>query len=320
MNQTLTICLITKNEGLNIKPFLASFSDLSNNFIIVDTGSTDETVSIAIEENIEVHHFDWCDDFSMARNFCLSKVKTPWVMMVDADQRISDESIKILKSCFKETSSSVDVFYLKSTFNNTSIFLPKIWRSNLNLKYIYPVHEYLSFEGKSIKSTNCEAIIENTPQDDYRKSRKKYISIMEKYITENGEDLHLLYYLVSDNNYLGDYQKVLSWAARYLSNNPQDDCEISRVLFRCASALINTGNSKKAKKILRQSIKLDSKNVESYLSLGDIFYKEGKIEQAQKCYKELINKKNIVNPNFYNNSQTIQQQAIKKLSSLRENQ
>jgi glycosyltransferase involved in cell wall biosynthesis len=77
--------MIVKNEQALLGACLKTIKDFVDHIIIVDTGSTDDTVEIALRHGAEVHFFDWCNDFSAARNYALSFVKTPWTLWLDAD-------------------------------------------------------------------------------------------------------------------------------------------------------------------------------------------------------------------------------------------
>jgi glycosyltransferase involved in cell wall biosynthesis len=66
--QTISLCMIVKNEEKNIDECLESFSGLFDELIIVDTGSTDHTKAVAKKHGAIVHDFPWINDFSAARN------------------------------------------------------------------------------------------------------------------------------------------------------------------------------------------------------------------------------------------------------------
>jgi len=69
----LSLAMIVKNEARCLARCLRSVQKIANEIIIVDTGSTDRTGEIANEHGTKVFHFDWCDDFSAARNFALAQ-------------------------------------------------------------------------------------------------------------------------------------------------------------------------------------------------------------------------------------------------------
>jgi tetratricopeptide (TPR) repeat protein len=54
--------------------------------LVLDTGSTDDTVSISKVCGAEVHHFAWVDDFSAARNRSLELARAEWALILDADE------------------------------------------------------------------------------------------------------------------------------------------------------------------------------------------------------------------------------------------
>ena len=70
---------------------LASVNELLDEIIIVDTGSTDETKTIAKRFTDKVYDFKWIDDFSAARNFSLSFASCDYIMWLDADDIIKNE-------------------------------------------------------------------------------------------------------------------------------------------------------------------------------------------------------------------------------------
>lgn len=94
----ITLSMIVKNEEATLATCLRSIKDWVDEIRIVDTGSTDGTIDIAKSFNAEVRHFDWCDDFSAARNYSLSLVSTPWTLWLDADDLVLNPEV-IAASC-----------------------------------------------------------------------------------------------------------------------------------------------------------------------------------------------------------------------------
>ena len=96
---------IAKNEAKNIARSLDSIKDAVDELILVDTGSTDNTVDIFKSYGGMVFFQDWQDDFSAPRNYALSKATGDWIIILDADESFSKETrqnIKaVLESCSK---------------------------------------------------------------------------------------------------------------------------------------------------------------------------------------------------------------------------
>jgi|GEM_PF-466750 len=85
---TLSLCMIVKNEAHNLPACLESLDGLPTEIIVVDTGSTDDTVEVARRYGAQVYHFPWIDDFAAARNESLRHATGEWVMWFDADFRL----------------------------------------------------------------------------------------------------------------------------------------------------------------------------------------------------------------------------------------
>ena len=84
----ISAALIVKNEEAVLRDCLESIKDHVSEIVIVDTGSTDDTVAIAKEYTDKVYTFLWIDDFAAARNFALDKTKGDWILSIDADETL----------------------------------------------------------------------------------------------------------------------------------------------------------------------------------------------------------------------------------------
>ncbi len=88
MLPTLGLCIIAKNGADTLRGCLESVQGLVSHSVVVDTGSTDATASIAKECGARVIHFPWRGDFASARNTALDAIGTDWVLVLDADEEL----------------------------------------------------------------------------------------------------------------------------------------------------------------------------------------------------------------------------------------
>lgn len=107
----VTILIPVKNEEKNLPGCLENIKAFRN-VVIVDSGSTDRTLEIAAEFGREVVQFRWNGQFPKKRNWVLRnyEFKTPWVMFLDADERITEGWLKEAEDKLKAASSDVDAF------------------------------------------------------------------------------------------------------------------------------------------------------------------------------------------------------------------
>lgn len=97
----ISLCMIVKNEEELLSKCLEKIVPHINEIIIVDTGSTDKTKEIAHQFTDRIYDFEWCNDFSIARNFSISKASNDWILVLDADEIVTDFDQDILKSLEK---------------------------------------------------------------------------------------------------------------------------------------------------------------------------------------------------------------------------
>jgi tetratricopeptide (TPR) repeat protein len=100
----LSLCMIVKNEEASLPQALSSVKEVVDEMIILDTGSTDRTAEIAKEFGASVYHFEWCNDFSAARNEALKYVQGQWVLVLDADEVLTPEIVPEMKQAIKSNS------------------------------------------------------------------------------------------------------------------------------------------------------------------------------------------------------------------------
>lgn len=102
--------MIVKNEELALPKCLGSVKGVVDEMVVLDTGSCDRTPEIAREFGARVYHFEWCNDFSAARNESLKYVQGDWVLVLDADEVLVPEIVPTLKQAIKRDSRSGDSF------------------------------------------------------------------------------------------------------------------------------------------------------------------------------------------------------------------
>jgi glycosyltransferase involved in cell wall biosynthesis len=88
----ISIIILTHNEEANLPMTLVSLESLNADIFIVDSGSTDNTVSIAEKAGCYVVNRQW-KTYSEQLNWAIENlpIKTQWVMRLDADERLTPE-------------------------------------------------------------------------------------------------------------------------------------------------------------------------------------------------------------------------------------
>src|SRR5215813_4994705 len=97
---TLSVCIITLNEEANLARTLKSVKDIADEIVLVDSGSTDATVSIAQSFGAKVFVEPW-KGFARQKNSALAKAGCDWILSVDADEEVSPELAAGIKALLR---------------------------------------------------------------------------------------------------------------------------------------------------------------------------------------------------------------------------
>lgn len=96
----LSIIIITKNEALNIRECIEAVK-WADEIIVVDSGSTDDTVAICREFTPHVYIHDW-PGFGIQKNRALDYASKDWVLSLDADERVTPELRAEIEATMRE--------------------------------------------------------------------------------------------------------------------------------------------------------------------------------------------------------------------------
>lgn len=92
--ETVCLCMIVKDEEDSILSCISSASHLVDEIVVVDTGSKDRSVQLALEAGARVFSFPWSGDFAQARNYALAQSSSNWILVLDADEVLGQVTVK----------------------------------------------------------------------------------------------------------------------------------------------------------------------------------------------------------------------------------
>ena len=99
----LSVLILTKNEEKNIYDCIQSCIPVADEVIVIDDGSTDQTISIAESLGAKVISHPLNSDWAQQRRFAIEQATSEWILFVDADERVSEElHASILKAVAQE--------------------------------------------------------------------------------------------------------------------------------------------------------------------------------------------------------------------------
>ena len=106
MKNNINVVIYTHNEEKNINDCINSAKLLTDKIILVDMESTDKTVEIAKSLKVTVFNFPKSNYVEPAREFGIKKSETDWILILDADERITKELADEIKSAIRNSQLS----------------------------------------------------------------------------------------------------------------------------------------------------------------------------------------------------------------------
>ena len=289
---TLGLCMIVKNEEEVLGRCLQSAQKICDEFIIVDTGSSDNTMNIALSFGAKVYSFPWNFDFSAARNFSFSLSAADYILWLDADDIITEENQKKLLNLKKSLDGTVDTYFLRydAAFdeygNATSFFFrERIVRRSANFLWHGPVHETI---GINSNSQRCDDIsITHLRSHNERRGRNLFI-FAHSFAHGMIPDERQKYYFARELSDSGLYDTAASVFEDFLLGNgwAEDKIGACRSLAFCFQKL---GNRNKRLSALLRSFDFAPPRPEICCDLGLLFVEEKNWSQAVFWFKLAIN-------------------------------
>lgn len=156
--KTLSVTIICKDEEVNLARLLPKLG-FADQVVVVDTGSTDNSVDIA-KRYADVYFYRWRNDFAKARNFAISKATGDYVLWLDCDDDLSGAAIAAIKLWLNDDKQQQDFVYLKYRMGASSQFW--FWRERIvrrcpQCRFKGFIHEAISPFGQT-HYLRCEVI------------------------------------------------------------------------------------------------------------------------------------------------------------------
>ncbi|MBY4598950.1 glycosyltransferase family 2 protein [bacterium BD-1] len=155
----LTGVVVTRDEGDRIARCLRPMLALCREVIVLDSGSTDDTVAIARALGAQVEHQEWLG-YASQKNIAISRASQPWVLLLDADEWLEAPAQQALRALFETGAvDAADAWLLRRRAHFLGHRMrgggfarepvPRLFRRHLRHE-IRPVHERLDTRGQRV--------------------------------------------------------------------------------------------------------------------------------------------------------------------------
>ncbi len=199
--------MIVRNESAVIQRCLNSVKPLIDHWVIVDTGSSDDTCSIIDDEMSdipgELHHRQWVNfGHNRTELLALAEGKADYLFVVDADMivHIDDSFSKELTADSYHVSYSGDLSYYQKL----------LVKSSFAWQYIGVTHEYIHSFETSASEVLPHLVVEHKCDGGMRNNKfERDIKLLLRTIDENPDDARSVFYLAQTYRDIGNYRLAI---------------------------------------------------------------------------------------------------------------
>ncbi|MBI4799340.1 MAG: glycosyltransferase, partial [Desulfarculus sp.] len=152
---TISLCMMVKNEETRLPTALKSAAPWVDEIIVVDTGSTDDTVRIAQGFGAKIYHHPWEHSFSKHRNQTIGYATGDWLLILDADEELDPATAHWLHRVVFDPEVTAFFFELHNQLKDggeSFILHPRLFRNFKGFHYEGQVHNRPVFDGPAAKA------------------------------------------------------------------------------------------------------------------------------------------------------------------------
>ena len=323
----ISLCMIVKNEEFFLKRCIESAKGLVDEIIILDTGSTDDTVPIAKSLNAKIYNFEWCNDFSAARNESIKYAKHKWILFLDADETVDSSCFDELKHLTKK--SNIPTAYEFRVVSDTGSQNPnesrviRMFTNGFDISFKNKVHEQITSSikdlGAKILRTNAKIVHDGYNEEfvDQKEKQERNIPLLKQMMEEEPGFYYWPYNL--GISYMAIGQNDLG--IKYLKESYKDDLHInikSAILNLLGGIYKTEGDWPEVKSHAEKSVNMVKNQFLGHLLLIEYHNHFKNYEDSLKCIDMILSqyKNLIINGSDLNNDLNINLLSLKKMKAI----
>lgn len=303
----VSLCMIVRDEEMHLGRCLASVKPVVDEMVIVDTGSADRSVDIAVAFGAKVYSFVWADDFSAARNFALSKAAGQVILVMDADEVLAERDYDAIRKASRQ-SADKPVAWSVTTHNYTSRVESEGWQANdgsyaaveqgdgwypsrkvrlfpnaASIRFLGDIHEMVEpdLRKQGIRIEQAPFVVHHygeLAESDRRAKQMRYYQMGMAKLAEHPDDTIAMVEVAIQAGELGLFDEALELWDRLLERG----VSTRDVHFNRGYALMGLGRYEQAAESSGEALKLDPEHKESAYNMAVCLLNLGRAVEAQQ--------------------------------------
>jgi glycosyltransferase involved in cell wall biosynthesis len=285
----ITCCMIVKNEEAFLRKCLESVKPYVDEIVIVDTGSTDATVSIAREFTEKVYIHPWEGSFSKARNQALAYVTGDWVFQIDGDEELTAGSGEAIRDAVRGAGDA-DALLV----NIVSIYGGGSKRSSHSFERLFRNNGVIHYEGivhnrvvgfRTLRQTRVELMHYGYNLEEKKANEKilRTTELLKRQICENPDDPmphHYLGVAYLSQSRFEEASRESALAIRLAEARGDDHPLYIWSHHNAAMAFLRMGNLDRAEEFSRLALEKHPDHLDSLYTLAFVHAERGEWQQA----------------------------------------
>jgi len=320
---SLSICMIVKNEEANIGRAIESFLPFADEIIINDTGSTDKTMEIikSFPKTILIQS-EWIGDFAYSRNLSLDKATCSWILWMDADDYVPPDQVEGIKKLKLTTLDRMISFTICNTENGKPVGMrfmqARMVPNNPGIRFSGRIHEsFVSSADKlGLNLVNTHVSIWHMGYETLEIRQRKAKRNLEIQLADPEQEKRIEGLIELGDSYtiLEDTEKAIDYYKR--ASEFKGFCDLTlkiNAANKVARIFIRLKRLEEAKEIFERCIKQDPKDNEAYHGLAIVLVAQGKKKEGMALYRKVLTFKADISIGG-TNSHSIKLDSLKNLS------
>lgn len=301
----LSLCMIVKDEEECIGRCLSSVKDVVDEMIIVDTGSSDQTVDICKSFGAKVLRFPWNGSFSDARNYGIERATGDWILWLDADEEVEASDVYKLRDILYSDDHLISIHlinYYGEQPERTKTFdiaHTRLFKNNIGFKFHNNIHEMLNVNDVFADFDEIPEI-QTVPiklyhygyLDSLNESKKKFernIGMLEEALKQKEYSPWMEYHIASEYYRVKQFDKAFDYVNRSIMGFLKELKTPPSLLYRLKySILINAGSIDGAWPGIDRAITLYPDYVDLHFYKGLILYLKDMFKEALEVFDHCL--------------------------------
>jgi glycosyltransferase involved in cell wall biosynthesis len=261
--------MIVKNEQPVLDRCLAGVRGAADEIVVVDTGSTDDTVEIARDHGATVLRHDFTDhDFATARNRSLAAARGTFALVLDADETLHPDSFALVRALAADRADAGYVVNRRNRRPDGRTIVDhavRLFPLRPDFRYRNRVHETIdaAILEAGGRLRHSQVVIEHHLPSEEREAEKSrfYLELLRRDLADDPDDVDRLTFLAAEHHKLGEFRAATEVAERIAGLLPDDfGAHLTVALYHHAYG----GDRARARRSVRTALRLRPLDPEAY--------------------------------------------------------